>query len=205
MTRDETVALFLECEAKRAEARAAALAVGKDTVGADNAAHEAAKTHWNAWAEPLLAECKAMKADERWAVKKGRRTLARLEPKNAETQAWMEKADADFSGCFFLLRGVEGNKGAAGEDKAGIPGMGRVLNQSSLRERSSVSTVSFFRESPISYSAAFSGNAAFEKAAFSASADFRTPPSVASPVSYTPPSVASPISVMPPSAATPIS
>ncbi len=30
MTRDETVALFLECEAKRGEARAAALADGKD-------------------------------------------------------------------------------------------------------------------------------------------------------------------------------
>ena len=29
MTRDETVALFLECEAKRGEARAAALAGGK--------------------------------------------------------------------------------------------------------------------------------------------------------------------------------
>jgi len=29
MTRDESVALFLECEAKRAEARAAALAEGK--------------------------------------------------------------------------------------------------------------------------------------------------------------------------------
>ena len=37
MTRDETVALFLECEAKRAEARAAALAEGKDEDGANTA------------------------------------------------------------------------------------------------------------------------------------------------------------------------
>jgi len=45
MTRDERVALF---EARRAEARAA----GKS----EDEAHEAAKAHWNAWAEGLLAE-----------------------------------------------------------------------------------------------------------------------------------------------------
>ena len=50
MTRDETVALFLECEAKRAEARTAALAEGKSRRGRD-IAHEAAKAHWNAWAD----------------------------------------------------------------------------------------------------------------------------------------------------------
>ena len=76
MTRDETVALFLECEAKRAEARAAALAEGKDEGGANTAAHEAAKAHWNAWAEPLLAERKAMEAAGRWAAEKIGRAIS---------------------------------------------------------------------------------------------------------------------------------
>ncbi len=56
MTRDETVALFLECEAKRGAARAAALASGKSEYDADAKAHEAAKAHWNAWAQELLAQ-----------------------------------------------------------------------------------------------------------------------------------------------------
>ena len=89
MTRDETVALFLECEAKRAEARAAALAEGKDEDDADSIAHEAAKAHWNAWAEPLLAERKAMEADGRWAAEKD--AWRSSKPKNEETRAWMEK------------------------------------------------------------------------------------------------------------------
>jgi len=68
MTRDETVALFLACEAKRAEARAAALAEGKDKRDAKHIAHEAAKARWNAWAEPLLAERKG----SRWTLGLGR-------------------------------------------------------------------------------------------------------------------------------------
>ena len=66
MTRDETVALFLECEAKRAEARTAALAEGKSEDEADELAHEAAKAHWNAWADAMLAERKALETDGRW-------------------------------------------------------------------------------------------------------------------------------------------
>ena len=58
MTRDETVALFLECEARRDAARAA----GKPKYEA----HLAAKAHWNAWVDRLRAERKAMKADGRW-------------------------------------------------------------------------------------------------------------------------------------------
>ncbi len=115
MTRDETVALFLECEAKRAAARAAAPAEGKDEDGANAAAHEAAKAHWNAWAEARLAERKAMEADGRWAAEKN--VYGNLELRNPETRAWMELAEADFSRCLFLVRGVEGTKETAGEEK----------------------------------------------------------------------------------------
>ncbi len=115
MTRDETIALFLECEGKRRDARAAALAEGKAADEAGSIAHEAAKAHWNAWAEPLLAERKAMEANGRWAAEK--KSWGSLEPKNAETSAWMEKAAAAFSRCLFLSRGVEGTKEAAGEEQ----------------------------------------------------------------------------------------
>jgi hypothetical protein len=107
MNRDETVALFLECEAKRAEARAAALAEGKSERKAREIAHEAAKAHWNAWAEPLLAERKALEASGAWV---SRRDYS-WEPetgRNFETQAWLDKAAANFSRCLFLLRGAKG-------------------------------------------------------------------------------------------------
>src|SRR5271157_2393767 len=113
MTRDETVALFLECEAKRAEARAAALAGGKSEDDAKTAAHGAGKAHWNAWAEARLAERKAMETDRRWASEKN--IFGRLEPKNPETGAWMEAAKADFSRGLFLVKGVEGTKETARE------------------------------------------------------------------------------------------
>ncbi len=70
MTRDETVALFLECEAKRAAARAAALGEGKERTSEEHS-REAAKAHWNAWAEGLLAERKAMEAG--WTLGRGKR------------------------------------------------------------------------------------------------------------------------------------
>jgi hypothetical protein len=86
MTRDEvvrerTVERFLECEAKRAEARAAALAEGKSGGEARAIAHEAAKRHWNAWAVDMLAKRKMLEEGGVWAAEKG--FFERLEPKNA--------------------------------------------------------------------------------------------------------------------------
>jgi uncharacterized protein YjbI with pentapeptide repeats len=131
MNRDKTVEFFLECEAKRAEVLAAALAEGKPEREAASIAHEAAKAHWNDWANGLLVERKAREADGRWAAEKD--VFGNLEAKNEETRAWMQKALADFSRCLFLVRGVEGTlvrgvegtKEAAGETKedenAGLP------------------------------------------------------------------------------------
>ena len=61
MTRDETIALFLECESKRAVARFAALEQGKSEHEAREIAHEAAKERWNEWAEDMLAKRKAVR------------------------------------------------------------------------------------------------------------------------------------------------
>ncbi len=96
MTRDETIAFFLECEAKRKEALAAALAEGKPVLAAVDLAHDAAKKCWNAWAKELLAERETMRANGRWAGSEG---------------DWHGRAAADFSFCLFV------NKGAANKEK----------------------------------------------------------------------------------------
>ena len=114
MTRDETVALFLECEAKRAEARAAALAGGKAEDEREMPPREAAKAHWNAWAEPLLAERKAMEADGRWAAEKN---FGRLKPKNEETRAWMKAAQADLLPLSLSCKGGGGDQRDSGRRK----------------------------------------------------------------------------------------
>ena len=97
------------------EARAAALAEGKSEDEARDIAHEAAKAHWNAWAEPLLAERKAMEEDGRWVGRENSWELGK--PRTRKRKPGMEKAAADFSRCLFLLRGVEGTKETAGEEK----------------------------------------------------------------------------------------
>ena len=79
MTRDETVALFLQ-----------------------------GRKAWNAWAEQMLAERKALEAAGRWSTKK--QPGGGLEPKNEETRAWMEASTADFSRCLFLVKGAEETK-----------------------------------------------------------------------------------------------
>jgi hypothetical protein len=94
MTRDETIALFKACEAKRAEA----LAAGKT----DDEAHEAAKAHWNGWANCLIAERKHLEEAERWSTEK---------PGKDAADRWMMDATvnftnvirhrADFSGFIF--------------------------------------------------------------------------------------------------------
>jgi uncharacterized protein YjbI with pentapeptide repeats len=105
MTRDETIALLLECEEKRVEARAAALAENKSEDEARSAAREAAKVHWNAWARRLLAERRAIEADGHWDVEKIQG--GELKPKNDATRVWMQKASVIFSSCYFLVKEVE--------------------------------------------------------------------------------------------------
>ncbi|MGO9483795.1 MAG: pentapeptide repeat-containing protein [Rhodomicrobium sp.] len=163
MTRDETVALFLECEGKRAEARAAALAGGEDEEDAYEAAHEAAKAHWNAWAEARLAERKAMEADGRWAAEKD--AYGTLEPKNPETRAWMEKAEANFSRGLFLVRGVEGTKETAGEEKENKDGEPPVKSIQLEGDSADFSGFVFPGDARFG-SATFSGDARFDSATF---------------------------------------
>ena len=108
MTRDETIALFLECEAKRAEARAAATHEGKREYEADEVAHEAAKAHWNAWAEGMLAKRKALEQSGQWP---------------SEAGSWMEELKVDFSRCVFFFKRINGTIEAREEKKDGQAGI----------------------------------------------------------------------------------
>ena len=172
MTRDETVALFEACEAARAAARAAALGEGKSEDDAEKIAHEAAKAHWNAWAEARLAERKALEADGRWAAEK--QPWGSLEPKNEETRAWMEAAAADFSRCLFLVKGAEGTKETAGEvkeeDRSAEAGVKSIQLEA---DRIDLDGFVFPGDAWFE-SATFSGDASFESATFSGNASFES-------------------------------
>ncbi len=96
MNRDETVAFFLEREARRCKARVAALAEGKSQGEALEAGHEAARVHWNDWAEAHLIE-------------------REMPEKTGCTKNPSANAKVDFSRCVFLVKETEGAAEAEGE------------------------------------------------------------------------------------------
>lgn len=101
MTRDETVALFMECEAKRTEASAKALAEGKSEAEAYLIGQDAAKTHWNNWAESMLAQRKALEEAGTWSVQRNILDLYPvLEARNADTRVWTQKASCVLSNLY---------------------------------------------------------------------------------------------------------
>jgi hypothetical protein len=168
--RDRTVARFLECEAKRIAARAAALAAGKSEDEARDIAHEEAKKHWNFWADSLLAKRKQMEEAGAWAAEK--ELFGHLEPKNGDTRQWMEEAEASFSRCLFLVRGDEGRKETAGEaeDK---PEAGSLPVKSIAVDGARVDMRDFVFPGAAHFdSAKFSGDAWFDHSIFSGDGSF---------------------------------
>jgi Pentapeptide repeats (9 copies) len=152
MTRDETVALFLQ-----------------------------GKKAWNAWAEKMLAERKAMEADGRWAAERRpgwaverKYPWDKLEPKNEETGAWIEAAAADLSHCRFLVRGGKGINEAAGETKKEDRSPPPPVKSTSI-DGDVINFEGFVFPGDADFrSATFSGYADFRSAAFSGIADFRS-------------------------------
>jgi uncharacterized protein YjbI with pentapeptide repeats len=142
MTRDETVALFLQ---------------GREA--------------WNAWAAEMLAGRNALEEAGNW---RGSREYP-WEPEegeNPETQAWLEKAIADFSRCFFLVRGAEGTKDATGKEKKDDPEDGPPVKSIEL-DGKAIDFSGFVFPGPAWFaSATFSGEAWFKRAAFSGNASF---------------------------------
>ncbi len=99
MTRDETIALFVKCEEKRAEVRAAALKKGKSKRQAAGIAHIAARSVWNSWANEKLLEREKLINECKWRA--GERYPGSGD--NKETRFWMAGAMADFSQVRFEL------------------------------------------------------------------------------------------------------
>ena len=92
MTRDETIALWLECEKARNDARAEGQS--------EKEAHQAAQVIWNRWANSILHELADLKSAGKWDVEYkpdddwyGVRHIGR----NNETTIWLKKALVDFS------------------------------------------------------------------------------------------------------------
>jgi hypothetical protein len=86
MTRDEAIALFRECESRRSETRAEALSKGKSAKDADEAAHEAAKSCWNAWVKALIDERNGIEKAGSWSERQ---------------EGWHARARVDFRSCIF--------------------------------------------------------------------------------------------------------
>ncbi|MGO8953725.1 MAG: pentapeptide repeat-containing protein [Rhodomicrobium sp.] len=182
MNRDETVALFEACEAKRA----AALGAGKS----EGEAHDAAKAHWNAWAQAMLARRKAMEADASWLAER-EHGVGDIKPKNEATGAWLEAAGIDFSHCQFVGKDTVGEGEAATKvEKEAAPNV-KVIRVQGDRidfkgfvfpgraqfdhagfscpvsfDGATFSAISLFNDST------FSGSATFEQVAFLEAASF---------------------------------
>ena len=144
MTRDETVALFLQ---------------GREA--------------WNAWAEGLLTERKALEAAGTW---KSRRNYSYTPEKgeNPETQAWLDTAFADFSRCLFLVREIEGPPQTAGEEKKENKDGGPPVKSIQL-EADRIDFDGFvFPGDAWFYNATFIGDAWFNSATFTGYAYFES-------------------------------
>jgi hypothetical protein len=154
MTRDETVALFLACEAKRKEARVAALAAGVSEFDTRFKISEAGKAHWNAWAEAMLAQRKQLEVSHLWVL--GQSTSGDFEPKNAETRAWISAARADFSRCHFVVMERQGEVALQESRMKAIPVARVVIGSPGVDMRGLI----------------FPGEVRFDNAVFDQDADF---------------------------------
>lgn len=137
MNRDETVALFLQ---------------GREA--------------WNAWAETMLAESKALKEAGGWKTRR-ENSWKSEKGETPETQAWLEKACADFSHCHFLIRGAEGTGKTAKEPEGGDEAVS-AKNGPLIKLIELDGTAIDFR------GFVFPGYASFESAAFSGIAGFQS-------------------------------
>jgi uncharacterized protein YjbI with pentapeptide repeats len=90
MTRDESIALWRECE----EIRIAWLAEGKSEYGVC----DSAASKWNTWAEAMLSDRKKLDLKGLWQTRGERLS----EANNDETAEWIKLASVDFSDLIFV-------------------------------------------------------------------------------------------------------
>ena len=125
---------------------------------------------WNAWAERMLTGRKALEEAGRWAAEKGQG--GGLEAKSEETRAWMENAKAAFTGCLFLVKGAEGAKEAAGEDKEESGEAGLPVKSIQLEGHTADFSGFIFPGFAWFESATFAGDASFDSATFTGDLSF---------------------------------
>ena len=97
MTREETIALWQKSE----DAKKAAVADGKTS----EAAHEAAKTIWNGWAQELLRKRKTLEGKGVWASRiehDETSYMTREVGLNPASQDWIAEASVNFSKLNFI-------------------------------------------------------------------------------------------------------
>jgi hypothetical protein len=162
MTRNETIALFMRCE----EARKAALAEGKRP----EEAHEAAKAVWNGWAEEMLAGRRALEEAGKWGVEK--LPGGRIQAQNHASGAWMDAAQADFSGIRFEAAAAQPENARTEEDKVAASVPGSAVNMLQV-DGEAVDFSGFVFPARAKFDGAqFSGNAEFNGAKFAGNARF---------------------------------
>jgi uncharacterized protein YjbI with pentapeptide repeats len=122
---------------------------------------------WNAWAEKRFAERRRLEAEGIWKLHPGKP----VEGENPETQAWLEKAFADFSRSLFPIPDAEEMKQAPAEETQG------ENTRSSLKSiKPDAEAIDFsgfvFPDDASFESAIFSGYARFGSVTFSGEARF---------------------------------
>ena len=139
MTRDESVALFLQgCEA------------------------------WHAWAAKMRAERKALEEAGQWVAE--RNSDGDLKPRNSKTTEWVAAAEANFSGCQFILRGTD-NEGSDEAKESSI--ITRSETRVVILESNVIDFSCFvFPHSAQFEAAQFLGRTAFNDACFHGKASF---------------------------------
>jgi uncharacterized protein YjbI with pentapeptide repeats len=151
MNRDETVALFLQ---------------GREA--------------WNAWAERMLAERKALEEAGKWQTEN---LLGLVIPRSNESRRWIENALADFSNCSFHTAGTVANPtgfkpehiflDTESADLSGFMFPGDVeFERATFNGTVDFGGTNFNGDASFS-SAAFRGRADFEHATLAGRADFR--------------------------------
>jgi hypothetical protein len=139
MDREESIALFLQ---------------GRDK--------------WNAWAEKMLSERKALEAEGAWEA--GADWRGSLEPRNEKTRAWLEAAKADFTEAGFEVSSWPKNKLAPRPvplEASRIDFEGFVFPAAAIFDRATFIGDAHFK------SAVFKETASFDKAQFSGSTQFQ--------------------------------
>ena len=116
MTRDQTIKLFLECEAKRADGMRAEMS--------QDEAHEAAKAHWNSWAKGRIEERRELQGNWELLERKSETRSHWFRRHNAAMKSWLVRARADFSRCRIVL------EGRTSETPSSIIASGMVLHGS---------------------------------------------------------------------------